>query len=487
MGKRRTIYRCSGCGAEAPQWAGRCPGCGAWNSLVEEVATDPQRRGGRAGRGGRAHAGAARASEPATPLTQLTGDAVNPWPTGLAEVDRVLDGGLTPGSVTLVAGEPGMGKSTLLLQVASSMARRGLGVLYVSAEESREQVRRRAERLGVVCDQLWLAGDPSLDAIVDQLDDVGPQALIVDSVQTVFDPEIDSAPGSVVQVRECSHRLVAEARSRGLAAMLVGHVTKDGAIAGPRLLEHVVDTVLSLEGDRHHALRLLRAVKHRFGSTLELGVFEMTDRGLAGVADAGRLFLADRQPGVTGSALVPTLDGRRPLVVELQALVAPSSTYQPRRSSQGLDAGRLAVILAVLERRAGLALSRSEVFALAVGGVRVVEPGADLALALAVASSHLGSPLPDGLVACAEIGLGGELRHVAQLQPRLAEAARLGFRAALVARSAPARHPHLDVLRAASVSEAISRAGLAPSGSSRSTSTHPEGRQPRPRPHLQPV
>jgi DNA repair protein RadA/Sms len=454
--------------------------------LVDEAA-GYSGRGGRVGRGGRTRADAGRRPESAAPLTSLTGESVDPWPTGLAEVDRVLDGGLTPGSVTLLTGEPGIGKSTLLLQVASAMARRGLAVLYVSAEESRAQVRRRAERLGALCDRLWLAGDPTLDAIVGQLDDVGPQVLIVDSVQTVFDPDIDSVPGSVVQVRECSHRLVAEARSRDLAAVVVGHVTKDGAIAGPRLLEHVVDTVLSFEGDRHHALRLLRAIKHRFGSTLELGVFEMTDRGLGGVADAGRLLLADRQPGVSGSAVVPTVDGRRTLLVELQALVAPTPAFQPRRSSQGVDAGRLAVILAVLERRAGLALSRSEVFALAVGGVRVVEPGADLALALAVASSHHGSPLPDGLVACAEIGLGGELRHVAQLQPRLAEAARLGFRVALVARSAPARHPDLELVRAASVSEAISRAGLAPIGSPTSTSTHPEGRQQRARPHLQPV
>jgi DNA repair protein RadA/Sms len=408
----------------------------------------------------------------------------------MAEVDRVLDGGLTPGSATLVSGEPGIGKSTLLLQAAASMAARGMAVLYVSAEESRPQVRRRAERLGAVCDNLWLAGDPDLDAIIGQLDEIRPEVLIVDSVQTVFDPEIDSAPGSVVQVRECSQRLVIEARVRDLAAVIVGHVTKDGAIAGPRLLEHVVDTVLSFEGDRHHALRLLRASKHRFGSTLELGVFEMTDRGLAGVPDAGRLFLADRQPGVAGSAVAPTVDGRRPLLVEIQALVAPTPAYQPRRSAQGLDAGRLAVMLAVLERRAGLALSNAEVFALAVGGVRVVEPGADLALALAVASSHLAAPLPEGLVACAEIGLGGELRHVAQLRPRLAEAARLGFHTALVARSAPADHPDLEVLRAATVSEAIARAGLARARSDAPPTTHAEcaeGRQQRPRPHLQPV
>jgi DNA repair protein RadA/Sms len=304
----------------------------------------------------------------------------------------------------------------------------------------------------------------------------------------MYDPEIDSAPGSVLQVRECTHRLVDVSRSRGMATVVVGHVTKDGGIAGPRLLEHVVDTVLSFEGDRHHALRLLRAVKHRFGSTLELGVFEMTDGGLVGVPDAGRLFLADRQPGVAGSALVATVDGRRPLLVELQALVAPSQAYQPRRSAQGLDAGRLALILAVLERRVGLPLAHAEVFALAVGGVRVVEPGADLAIALAIASSLTDAPLPDGLVACAEIGLGGELRTVSQLQPRLAEAARLGFRTALVPQSAPARHPDLEVLRARTVSEAISRAGLGrPSGPPRSAPSHPERRPPRPTAHLQPV
>jgi DNA repair protein RadA/Sms len=405
----------------------------------------------------------------------------------------VLDGGLTPASVTLLAGEPGIGKSTLLLQLAASLAERGARVLYVSAEESRSQVRRRAERLGAVSERLWLAADCSLVAILSHLDEARPDVVVVDSVQTMYDPEVDSAPGSVVQVRECSHLLVGEARQRGMAVVLVGHVTKDGNIAGPRLLEHVVDTVLSFEGDRHHALRLLRAVKHRFGSTLELGVFEMTDRGLHGVPDAGRLFLADRQPGVPGSAVVPTVEGRRPLLVELQALVAPSNAYQPRRSAQGVDAGRLAVILAVLERRVGMELAQAEVYALAVGGVRVVEPGADLALALAVASSLTDAPLPEGLVACAEIGLGGELRHVSQLQPRLAEAARLGFDTVVVPRSAPARHPDLEVLRARTVAEAISHAGLGPTGAPRPSPSrqerpsHPERRQRRPEPHPQPA
>jgi DNA repair protein RadA/Sms len=483
MSKRRTIHRCSTCGAESPQWAGRCGGCGEWNTLAEELRVEPA---------GRARAAGSSPVEPARPVGELSGDGVRPWPTGLDEVDRVLDGGLTPASVTLIAGEPGIGKSTLLLQLAASMAGRGLIVLYVSAEESSQQVRRRAERLDALADRLWLAADTSLEAVLTHLDAVGPDVVVVDSVQTMHDPEIESAPGSVVQVRECTHRLVGEARRRGMAALLVGHVTKDGAIAGPRLLEHIVDTVLSFEGERHHALRLLRAVKHRFGSTAELGVFEMTDGGLAGVPDAGSLFLGDRQPGVSGSAVVATIDGRRPLLVEIQGLVAPSNAYQPRRSAQGVDPGRLAVILAVLERRVGLPLSTAEVFALAVGGVRVVEPGADLALALAVASSLAGQAVPDGLVACAEIGLGGELRQVSQMPRRLAEAARLGFRRALVPMSAPAGPPGLDLLRAATVAEAIALAGVGGTGRPRpktpeSGTSHPEGRRQRPDSHLQPV
>jgi len=383
-------------------------------------------------------------------------------PTGVPELDRVLGGGLVPGSVTLIGGEPGIGKSTLLLQVLAAMAGTAQRCLLVSAEESAQQVRMRAERLGALHPRLWLLSETELPAILTALDEVAPAVVVVDSIQTVFDPDLASAPGTVSQVRECAHRLVRVAKDHDLAVVLVGHVTKDGGLAGPRVLEHVVDTVLSFEGERHHALRLLRATKHRFGSSNELGLFEMTGAGLVGVPDAGALFLADRRPGVPGSVVVPTLDGQRPLLVEVQALVAatPTTVPNPRRSAQGVDGGRLALLLAVLDRELHLKLATTDVFALAVGGVRVVEPGADLGLALAVASSAFNRPLPADLVACGEIGLGGELRLVGQTPRRLAEAARLGFTTAVVPASAPDPPPGVRAIRAATLTDAIGRVGL---------------------------
>ena len=379
--------------------------------------------------------------------------------TGVAELDRVLGGGLVLGSVTLVGGEPGIGKSTLLTQVAAAWPGR---TLYVSAEESRQQVRARAARLGALSDGLWLAAETDLDRIVAALDEVQPDLVVIDSIQTVEDPSVGSAPGSVAQVRTCAHRLVREAKERGTAVVVVGHVTKDGSLAGPRVLEHVVDTVLAFEGDRHHALRLLRAVKHRFGPTGELGVFELGDAGLSGVPDAGALFLADRRPGLAGSAVVPALEGSRPLLVEVQALVSGSEIAQPRRSAEGVDHGRLTVVLAVLAERAGISLRDADVFALAAGGLRVAEPAADLGVALAVVSSRWAVPLPADLVVCAEVGLGGELRQVGATPRRLAEAARLGFGRALVAASSPAGPPGMALLRASTLLEAIVLAGLTP-------------------------
>ena len=395
------------------------------------------------------------------PISEVDVAAWRPTPTGIAELDRVLGGGLVPGSVTLVGGEPGIGKSTLLLQALAAMAGAGHRVPAVSAEESAQQVRLRAERLGALHPRLWLLSETELPAILAALDEVAPAVVVIDSIQTVFDPDLSSAPGSVTQVRECAHRLVRVAKERDLAVVLVGHVTKDGGLAGPRVLEHVVDTVLSFEGDRHHALRLLRAVKHRFGSTNELGLFEMTGTGLDGVPDAGALFLADRRPGMPGSVVVPTIDGHRPLLVELQALVAtPTTIANPRRSAQGVDGGRLALLLAVLDRELASRLATTDVYALAVGGVRVAEPGADLGLALAVASSAYDRPLPADLVACGEVGLGGELRQVGQTPRRLAEAARLGFTTAVVPASAPDPPPGIRAIRAATLAEAMRRVGL---------------------------
>ena len=449
MARTRSTYRCGECGSEFPQWTGRCSGCGAWNTVVEE----------RVGPARSAAAGEAPASQ-ARPIAEVESEGWEPRPTGIGELDRVLGGGVVAGSVTLLGGEPGIGKSTLLLQALSALAASGARCLLASAEESAQQVRMRAARLDGLEPRLWLVAETELPSILAHAATVGPDVLVVDSIQTVFDPELASAPGSVAQVRECAHRLVRAAKEAGRATVLVGHVTKDGALAGPRVLEHVVDTVLSFEGERHHALRLLRAVKHRFGPTSELGLFEMTDAGLEGVPDPGRLFLSDRQTEAPGSVVVPTLDGHRPLLVELQGLVARTSLPSPRRSTQGLDSGRLAMVCAVIEERLRVQLSGADVYALAVGGVRVVEPGADLALALALISSLTGVPVPPDLVACGEVGLCGEIRQVGQTGRRLAEAARLGFKRAVVPASAPEPPAGITVERVSSLSDAAAKAGL---------------------------
>jgi DNA repair protein RadA/Sms len=449
MARSKTTYRCCECGTAEPKWTGRCSGCEAWNTLVEEpdVVAAAQAVGGTA---------------PGTPMPigQVDTEAWAPSATGIGELDRVLQGGLVPGSVTLLGGEPGIGKSTLLLQAMAGLARAGHRCLYVTAEESAQQVRLRAERLGTLPPDLWLVSDTALPHVLAHLDAVTPTVVAVDSIQTVSDPGLASAPGSVAQVRECAHRLVRVAKERAIATILVGHVTKDGGLAGPRVLEHTVDTVLSFEGERHHALRLLRAVKHRFGSTDELGLFEMTGAGLEGVPDPSALFLADRRPGTPGSVVAPVLEGNRPLLVEVQALVTPSQIPTPRRSAQGLDGGRLSLVIAVLEQRVRVSFQQADVHSVVAGGVKAAEPGADLAIALALVSSRTGLALGDDLVVCGEVGLGGELRQVHQTARRLAEAARLGFRRAVVPASAPAGASGLEVLRAATLSEAIDLAGF---------------------------
>jgi len=446
----KTVYRCNECGDASPKWLGRCPSCEAWNSLVEEL---DERR-------------AEAFVAPPTSKPVLMADVdLGEWsarPTGIGELDRVLGGGFVPGSVTLVGGEPGIGKSTLLLQAVAALARGGARCLVVTAEESTQQVRTRADRLNAVAPDLYLVAETSLAHLLAHVDQLAPDVLVVDSVQTIYDADLGSAPGSVAQVRECAARLVREAKERAMSTILVGHVTKDGALAGPRVLEHVVDTVLSFEGDRHHALRLLRAVKHRFGGTSELGLFEMGDAGLVGVPDASGMFLADRRLGVAGSVVVPTMEGHRPLLVEVQALVTKSQLPQPRRSAQGLDNGRLALLLAVLAQRVDMGLGAFDVHASAVGGVRVVEPGADLGVALALASSVTGRPIAGDLVACGEIGLAGELRQVGQTARRLAEAQRLGFGAAIVPVSSPEAPSGMTVLRAATLREAVDLAGCLP-------------------------
>ncbi len=410
--KNKTVHRCEACGTEAPQWLGRCPGCGEWGSLVATTASPVPRTVHREG---------------PVPIGEVARSASQRRATGIDELDRVLGGGLVPGSVTLLGGEPGMGKSTLLLQALGAMASAGARCLLVGAEESPEQVRLRAERVGALDAGLLLVADTSLLHVLAHVEHTAPDVLAVDSIQAVSDPDLPGAPGSVAQVRDCAHRLVSLAKARALPVLLVGHVTKEGTLAGPRTLEHVVDTVVSFDGDRHHTLRFLHALKHRFGSTQELGLMEMGEEGLVGVPDASALFLADRRSGTPGSAIAAVLDGARPLLVEVQALVAPSAGGPPRRSATGLDSARLALLLAVLEQRAGVPLVGTDVYASAAGGVRVTEPGADLAIALAVASAHLDRPIPATTVAMGEVGLGGELRQVPQATRRLAEAARLGF------------------------------------------------------------
>lgn len=448
MARVRSVFRCGECGADAPKWMGQCPGCDAWGTLVEENDRLP------------VDLASIAPSSPPTPIGEVDPTAFTALATGVPELDRVLGGGLVPGSVTLVGGEPGIGKSTLLLQVAAEVAAGDRTVLYLAGEESPQQIRLRAERLGAVHPNVLLAAETALPQVVGAMDQVQPDVVVVDSIQTLLDPELSSAPGSVAQVRSCSHRLVVEAKRRNCAVVLVGHVTKEGNLAGPRVLEHLVDTVLAFDGDRHHALRILRAVKHRFGSTQELGLFEMRDTGLRGVPDPSGLFLADRRVGVAGSVVAPIMEGHRPLVVELQVLVARSMLPSPRRTVTGLDSGRLSLILAVLEQRVGVAVANLDVFALAVGGVRVVEPGVDLAIGLATASSMFGHPLPGDLVACGEIGLGGELRQVAQTQRRLAEAARIGFKRAIVPFSAPEAPPGIETIRVGTLTDALDRLGL---------------------------
>ena len=451
MAKARSIHRCRECGASSPSWVGRCATCGEWGTLEEEVEAPVL------------PASALAFSGPADrplPIGEVDLTEHIPRPTGVDELDRVLGGGLVPGSVTLLGGEPGVGKSTLLTQVAAAVASAGERVLYLSAEESRQQVRLRAERLGSVSAGLWLASGVGMHDLLAHLDEVKPSLLIVDSIQTVHDAELPGSMGSVTQVKGCAQRLVAEAKRRSMAVVLVGHVTKDGDLAGPRALEHIVDTVLGFEGDRHHALRLVRSVKHRFGPAGELGLFELGEKGLIGVPDAGALLLADRRPGIAGSAVVPAIEGSRSLLVEVQALVDGQEHPNPRRSAQGIDGRRLATIVAVLDQRVGLKMRGADVFALAAGGVRVHEPAADLGLALALISSKQQHPLPADVVVCGEVGLGGEVRQVSHLARRLNEAHRMGFARAVVPASAPDGPVGMELLRVPTVAMASKLCGL---------------------------
>ncbi len=435
-------YVCQSCGYRSARWLGRCPSCEGWNTLVEEVAV-PRRLASRAGK--------------PVPLPEVSPLPEERWPTGITELDRVLGGGFVPGSLVLLGGDPGIGKSTLALQAAHRLAEVGRQVLYVAGEESAQQTRMRAERLGALSRGVWVVAETDLDAVLAACRRLRPALVVVDSVQTVYRPDVPSAPGSVGQVRECAAALLQLAKSEGVAVLLVGHVTKEGMLAGPKVLEHLVDTVLYFEGERHQSYRVLRATKNRFGSTNEIGVFEMRANGLEEVPNPSAAFLSERPPGASGAAVVCTLEGSRPLLVEVQALVSPSAFGTPRRATSGVDYNRLLLLLAVLEKHAGLSFSQADVYANAAGGVRVEEPAADLGVALSLASSYRSTALDSHTVFCGELGLAGEVRPVPQLGRRLAEAKKLGFSRALVPRAglSGAEDTGLEVVPVTTVTEAL--------------------------------
>ena len=454
MGKTKAakpVYRCSECGWQTSKWVGRCGECQAWSTVTEGASATPARV-----------VAAGPVSAPARPIGQVDVRSAQSRPTGLDELDRVLGGGIVPGAVLLLAGEPGIGKSTLLLEVAALASTQGgvpeprgeeeagkangsadgnasgkagqKRVLYVTGEESAEQVRLRADRVGAITDGLYLAAEAELSAVLGHIDTVEPGLLVVDSIQTIGTSEVDGAPGGVTQIREVAANLIRVAKERGITVVLVGHVTKEGAIAGPRLLEHLVDVVLYFEGDRHSRLRMIRAVKNRYGPTDELGCFDLSEVGIVGLPDPSGLFLTRRDEAVPGTCVTVTLEGRRPLVAEVQSLVAKSHLPAPRRASSGLDTSRVAMVLAVLAQRCKISMHEQDVYVSTVGGVRLAETSVDLALALAVAGASVEQALSTSLIALGEVGLAGEVRVVPGVQRRLAEAARLGFKHAVVPR-----------------------------------------------------
>ena len=442
----RPAYRCTECGLTVPKWVGRCPECQAWGT-IDEVGAGPVAL---------QQVGPGPVTTPARPIGEIDVRAAKSRPTGVEELDRVLGGGLVPGAVLLLAGEPGVGKSTLLLEVAHRYAAAGVSrALVVTGEESAAQVRLRADRTDRVHPELYLAAETDLSALLGHVEAVSPGLLVVDSVQTISSPALDSSPGSVTQVRAVTAALIASAKARNMATILVGHVTKDGNVAGPRVLEHLVDVVLHFEGERHSTLRLVRAVKNRYGPSDEVGCFEMFDGGIRGLADPSGLFLTRHTEAVPGTCVAVLLEGVRPLLAEVQALVAPSNLNNPRRAVSGLDSARVAMVLAVTERRGRVRLSERDVYTATVGGARVTEPAGDLAVALAVASAARDEALPPDLVAIGELGLSGDVRRVGAVERRLAEAARMGFRRALVPTGSLERRPtgiavtEVDDLRAA--------------------------------------
>ena len=461
--KVRRVFLCRECGSTQTQWMGKCPDCGAWDSLApftdKPAEPDPQRgvvevwanpEGG--------DADGVVAASVARPLPEVETEDVERWPTGIGELDRVLGGGFVPGSVVLVGGDPGIGKSTLLLQAAATIARSGRPVLYASSEESAFQTRLRAERLfgegldGL--DALYILADTNLGRIVEQARQIRPAILILDSIQMVYKADLDATPGSVSQIRRCCTELVYLAKMSGMAVAMIGHVTKDGQLAGPKLLEHLVDGVFSFEGDRHHAHRVVRAVKNRFGTTLEVGLFEMTGAGLGEVTDLSR-WVESNSAGRPGSVAVPALHGTRSIIVEVQALTATGFLGSAKRRASGLDANRLALIVAILEQHGDMRLADQDVFASVAGGWKIAEPAADLAVALAIAGAFLRRSLPAGTAVLGEVGLGGEIRGVDHLEQRCREASRLGFKRLVVGPNVSVPDGAPEVVRVAGIRDAI--------------------------------
>lgn len=426
MAKRKTMYMCQQCGYDSPKWLGKCPGCGRWNTMVEEVVREEKDfRGGLS-------LGLSESSKPC-PISEVTVEDLPRMTTQSPELDRVLGGGIIPGSMVLIVGDPGIGKSSLTLKVCANEAALGKRVLYVTGEESVRQVRMRADRLSAVHEGLLVVSETNLSNIEKHVEHLKPELLVIDSIQTIFRPDVQSAPGSVSQVRECAVEILRLSKLNGIASFVVGHVTKDGTLAGPRVLEHIVDTVLYFEGGSNSEYRLLRAVKNRFGSTNEIGIFEMRDTGLVDVPDASRLFLSERTEEA-GSIIVPTVEGTRPLLVEIQALVAQTPYVPPRRTSDSVDIKRLQLLLAVLEKRVHLAIGACDVFVKVAGGIRIDEPAADLGICVAMASSFANRRLRPQTIVFGEVGLSGEVRAVSQTEGRLREAARLGFTSAVLPR-----------------------------------------------------
>jgi len=435
----KTIFCCQSCGYQTPKWMGKCPDCGQWQTFAKEVQTSTTGR--------ETQRSLSSALPKPVPMDSIDIENENRLLTGIKEFDRVLGGGLVSGSLVLIGGDPGIGKSTLMLQALNGLADNHRKVLYVSGEESTEQIKIRSRRLSAVCSDILVVAETNLESILSMTESVKPDVLVIDSIQTLFNGDVSSAPGSVSQVRESTMRLMVMAKKTGIPTLLVGHVTKDGAIAGPRIMEHIVDTVLYFEGDRNHIFRILRAVKNRFGSTNEIGVFEMKKRGLEEISNPSALFLSERPENAPGSVVTASMEGTRPILVELQGLAGSTNLGTPRRTILGLDPNRVALLVAVMEKKTGINLMGHDIFMNVAGGLKVDEPAVDMGIVCAVASSFLDRPVPDGTVVLGEVGLAGEVRAISQVEPRIAEIKKMGFTKCLMPASSLKRMNKIDGIK----------------------------------------